>query len=135
MIAPVHLASGALIQRVGKRWYLWLPLAFLSHQVLDWTNGHIFHEAPDASNWPFTVLSIVGALAVVWYGRRQWAGMTVAILPDIIDHVPNYFHWTTRAEWLPVHRWFWSARWQQPEWALAWMAVALVIVILILKGD
>ena len=140
MILPIHLAAGALAQRLTKRWYLWAILALASHQVLDWTSGRIWHEFdPDKvvtrASWPFVVLSIAGAAVVLWYGRRQWAGMTVAILPDIIDHVPNYFHWTTRAEWLPVHRWFWSARWQQPEWALVWMVVALIIGIWILKGD
>ena len=138
MILPIHLAAGAFSQRLTRKWYLWVPLAFFSHQVLDWTSGRIWHEFnPDKmvtmASWPFVVLSIVGAIVIAWYGRRQWTGMLVAISPDLIDHVPGALGLTTRSQWLPIHRWFWSARWQQPEWALAWLILATLILVLILK--
>ena len=124
MIAPVHLTAGAFSQRASKHWYLWAPLAFFSHQVLDWTSGRILHEnAP----WPFTALTIAGTIAVAWYGRRQWAGMFIAISPDVIDWL------LAKAGHGPIHRWFWSPRWQQPEWALAWLVLATVILVLILR--
>ena len=138
MIAPIHLAAGALSQRVTRKWYLWVPLSFVSHQILDWTSGRIWHEFDPnkivtMSSWPFVILSVVGGLAIAWYGRRQWKGMGLAILPDIVDHVPGALGLTTRAQWLPIHRWFWNERWQQPEWAFVWLTGAILVLILILK--
>lgn len=66
---------------------------------------------------------------MVWYGRRQWAGMVVAVSPDIVDYLPNKPH----GDWMPIHRFFWSERWLQPEWAFAWMALAILCLALILR--
>jgi len=124
MIAPIHLAAGALSQRLTRKCYLWMPLAFFSHQVLDWTSGRILHEN---TPWPFTVLTIIGTIPVVWYGRRQYAGMYIAVSPDILDGI------LAEVGHGPIHRWFWSARWQEPTWAFVWLLLATLVLVLILR--
>jgi len=124
MIAPIHLAAGSLSQRASKHWYLWMPLAFISHQALDWTSGRILHEN---TPWPFTALTIAGIIAIAWYGRKQWQGMGLAILPDVVDWM------ISKAGHGPIHRFFWSPRWLEPEWAFVWLSIATIILVLILR--
>ena len=130
----LHLSAGAVLSAAGgphgrfhipKRWWLVAPLAFLSHQWLDLVNGRIFHNEPV---WIIALMSLVIFIPL----RRHWFGMFFAVLPDIIDHAPTMLGWTTRAQWLPVHRFFWSPRWAEEMPGVLLMVVLAVAVIVLI---
>jgi hypothetical protein len=73
-------------------WLLAVGLAVLSHGILD-ALPH-YYPLPSAVDVAVSLALVAGGLAAFPRGRRWWllAVCLAAVLPDIIDHVPDDLH-------------------------------------------
>ena len=137
MIAPIHVGTGAVIgQAFGGRWQRWLvalPLAFFSHQILDFANPYILHNMSYGLDLWLGIPGTIGISAVVikpwqnWRSLRAWhwrhvPAMVVAMSPDIID----WMILRPLGQGNPIHTFFWSKHWLNPWLAGVWLVLAMV---------
>lgn len=114
MTAP-HMVVGAAIGNMDRRLWLVLPIAFLSHFVLDFI-PHVESEILYAGrpHWVMVLVAIMstclGIGLVIWacYRKPNWkimyAGALVAVLPDLAEKVIGA---ARLSEW-PATAWLYS---------------------------
>lgn len=97
MTAP-HMAAGAAIGSVSRRWWLVLPIALAGHYVLDYVphvESVIFYEGRPmwAAVMVGALSAALGVILMIWAGYRRpnrriiYAATLVAILPDLVEKV------------------------------------------------
>lgn len=124
MIASSHLITGAAIGSSNRKAWIVLPLAFLSHFVLDWIPHSCFNALPKSAwHGAGLVAIIVGAIIecglciyalwIAWKLPRRWLAIAAglaAFLPDPLSYIhpfSNWFELLPGSHWVPwVHTTF-----------------------------
>jgi hypothetical protein len=149
MMATPHLVAGAAIGKAVRQPWLALPLALVSHQVLDMVphlDAHGMFGIRGAGAQPaevaFAALDVLlGVTLVVWAtasqpGRaRMWWAAVFALLPDIIDNVPLWQSWfrATRlgGAFTAFHH-TWQANVPPAQWPLGLGTQIVLVMVLVL---
>ena len=107
MRAASHMVTGAAIGKVTRRLWIALPVAFLSHFVLDFI-PHLDSHAmfgvkgggPTRGEATMAALdALIGIALVIWAVDRQPGRRTMllaaflGIVIDLVDNVPPWSHW------------------------------------------
>ena len=103
MLAGPHVALGAIIGRVSPRAWIALPVAFLSHYLLD-ALPHAYLTLRDGKAIPLkaTIVgadALVGLALVLWIARRQthWrlivGSALAAVILDAMNPVTSLGRW------------------------------------------
>ena len=129
MIAPIHALVGAGVARAAKnKWWLALPIAFWSHQVIDFANPYVQHYLPNGIDLWLGIPGLIIVLAIAWLPWRGWWpprwwfwSALAATGPDIIDWGILRLLGQSPA----IHRFFWSSLWLDPWWAVVWLVAAI----------
>lgn len=149
MLAGPHVAVGAMIGRFSRSVWIALPLAFVSHYLLD-AMPHAYLSLRDSKAMPLKA-AIVGADAVVglallfWIARRRahWrlilGSAFAATMLDLMNPVTSFGEWLGRSPgtgWLvSAHmRWAWHVPFGQ-QWLLAFGPSLAVLVLVALVAS
>ncbi|MDY6835911.1 MAG: hypothetical protein SVY53_14045 [Chloroflexota bacterium] len=127
---PAHMAVGAVIDKSSRRWWLTIPLAFLSHPLLDYFNwggdNPLFHGPMNPQlNGVVIAVSLILAIILLVKARRYWLGMMFA---DIADFEWAFFAVTGWDPYSGLHYKYFYPHFLSTEWGLL---VQLLLVVLL----
>jgi hypothetical protein len=113
-----HLLAGAALGTALRRPWLVMPVAFMSHFLLDFTphlDAHALFGAPHGGPTRGEIVAacldgIVGLILLTWLSRRHpapkslWLGAFCALLIDLVDNIPPWNRaFRTWAITAPIH--------------------------------
>ncbi len=107
MLAGPHIAVGAMIGRSSRRAWIALPLAFVSHYLLD-AMPHAYLSLRDPRALPLKAAivaadALIGLALVFWITRRQshWrlilGSAFAAVMLDLMNPVTSLGKWLARS--------------------------------------
>ena len=134
MFLPAHMAVGAIIDKSSRRWWLTIPLAFMSHPVLDSLNfgdNLLFHGPMDGSlNAIVIAVSAVLGLFLLVKARRYWLGMLFA---DLADFEWAIFAMTDLDPAKGLHHHYFYPAFMRTEWGLILqLGIVLLLIAVVL---
>lgn len=130
MFLPAHMAVGAMIDKSSRRWWLTIPLAFLTHPLLDyfnWGGDHPLFHGPMTPqlNGIVIAVSLILAIMLMVKARRYWLGMLFA---DLADFEWVLFGITGWDHYQGLHHKYFYPGFLSTEWGLL---VQLLLVVLL----
>lgn len=132
MFLPTHAVVGAVIDKASRRWYLTVPIALLSHPLLDYFNcgPQTLYHGP-FEGWGRLVLILVSVMFLTWFliaARRYWLGAVAACAPDVEWAIFAITGWDESRGL--HHKWFWPSV-LTTEWGILAQAVLVLVLVLI----